>query len=37
MQNVKDYEYTIDKFLNMLWLRPENVVWDVIKAELIGQ
>ncbi|CUU87374.1 hypothetical protein [Campylobacter hyointestinalis] len=28
--------YRIDDFLNMTWLRPENVVWDCIASSLIG-
>ncbi len=32
-----DIEKKVKLFLNMLWLRPENVVFDVIKAELIGK
>jgi len=29
-------KYRIDDFLNMTWLRPENVVWDARASSLIG-
>lgn len=29
--------YRIDDFLNMTWLRPENVVWDSVASSLIGK
>jgi SAM-dependent methyltransferase len=34
--NLQKYEETVDNFLYMQWLRPENIPWDVAAFELIA-